>query len=141
MTHRMLRWLASQWWIPINTVGPCIGLTVFRWFRWKVELWYAPADYSTPEHTHEDSDGEFLVLHGRGRWIWRRPQLPWEDAPEVLMRQAYRLKGGFRWKWLTVKAGTPHGFERGETPMIWLCVEHWKPGVKVTSVATDFVLT
>lgn len=120
--------------------GPCIGLTVFRWFRWKLELWFAPAAYSPPEHTHEKSDGEFFVLFGRGRKIYRKADVPGYGGL-VTTKQEYELTGRTYFKWFSVRAGTPHGFSEGKTPMIWFCFETWKRGVKPTSVAEDFKLT
>lgn len=127
----------------IARYGPCIGITLFRFFRWKVELWYSPANYSTPEHTHENSDGEFLILYGSGRKIYRKPFTNSfrEDWCRCVTKQEYELTGRKYFKWFSVRAGTPHGFSCGATPMIWLCLEKWKPGKKVTSVATDFKLT
>ncbi len=46
-----------------------------------------------------------------------------------------------RFKTLSVRAGTPHAFKKGESAMIWICFETWRKGVPVTSVAEDFVLT
>lgn len=52
---------------------------------------------------------------------------------------AYRAHTPGVWgRWFSVRAGTPHSFGKGDSCMIWLCVERWKDGVKVTSVAEDF---
>ncbi len=123
--------------------GPCIGITLWRWGRFKVELWWAPADYATPEHTHENSDGEFLILFSRTRFIYRRMV---DSISTVDGRTHYRTEGYVvnvpPWRrTLSVRAGTPHAFHKGSSPMIWLCFERWKEGVPVTSVAEDFRLT
>lgn len=127
----------------IARYGPCICITIFRWFRWKLELCFSPADYSPPEHTHEESDGEFFVLYGRGREIWRITKDYCSPFPHVWypVRQQYNLTGRKYFKWFSVRAGTPHGFSKGATPMIWLCWEKWKVGTKVSSVVNDFKLT
>lgn len=117
----------------IARYGPCIGITIFRWFRWKVELWYAPANYSTPEHAHDDSSGEFTILFARNRRIWRRIG----ERIDSYVANVPAVWGRF----LSVRAGTPHGFDAGDSCMIWLCFETWRPGAKVTSVAKDFRLT
>lgn len=117
----------------IARYGPCVGLTLFKWGRTKVELWYAPASYAVPEHTHNDSDGEFTVLWSKNREIYR-----------VIdgKRQSYIATTPQIWgRWLSVRAGTPHAFGMGDSCMVWICVERWKPGVKVTSVANDLHLT
>lgn len=147
----------------IARYGPCICITIFRFLRWKLELCYAPADYSPPEHVHENSDGEFTILYSKNRRIYRKTHLIWPyafDGKPVKDKVAPPLPKHLRsllvsgdgdsyvattpdvWgKWLSVRAGTPHGFDNGDSCMIWLCFERWKPGVKVTSVADDFVLT
>lgn len=128
---------------PVARYGPCIGVTLFRWRRFKIELWYAPADFATPEHTHENSSSEFLILYARTRFIYRRTV---DFISTVDGKVRYRTEGyvvnvpPFR-RTLTVRAGTPHAFHRGESCMVWLCFERWKKNVPVTSVAEDFQLT
>lgn len=114
----------------LTRYGPCWGLTLWRWGRRKVELWYAPANYETPEHRHDLSDSEFTILWARDRVIYR-----------VIdgMVQSYRANTPGVWgRWLSVRAGTPHAFKAGATFMLWLVVQRWREGVKVTSVAEDF---
>lgn len=132
----VLGWLAKQRWAPVNSYGQCIGLTLWRLGRHKLELWWAPSNFSTPEHIHEHSDGEFFVIYGSGRKIWRRISMPGRNYVE-----GYDIADRKYWKWFSVRAGTPHAFSCGRTPMVWLCSETWKPGTKVTSVAEDFILS
>jgi hypothetical protein len=108
-------------------------ITLFRFLRWKVELGYAPADYSPPPHSHQNSSGEFTVLYARNRRIWRKVG----DRMDEYIANVPKVWG----KFLSVRAGTEHSFDKGESCMIWLCFETWKPGVKVSSVAVDFVPT
>lgn len=129
--EKFIKWLSRQWWAPINSYGPCVGLTLWRLGRHKLELWRAPSWYAPPTHSHSTVDGEFFVLYGQGREIWKRTEL---------CVVGYNITGRKYWKWYTVRAGDQHSFSRGTTCMIWLCWETWKPGVKVTSVAEDFVL-
>lgn len=129
----MIQWLSKQRWAPVNCYGPCVGLTLYKLGRHKLELWYAPATYSPPMHSHNNSDGEFFVLYGKGRAIWKYP------LGDCIAR-AYNISDRTYWKWWSVRAYEQHGFSKGATCMIWLCWEKWKPGTKVTSVAEDFVL-
>jgi hypothetical protein len=43
-------------------------------------------------------------------------------------------------KWLTVPAGVPHKFEKGDSFMLWLVVETWKPGYDMNLIS-DFRIT
>lgn len=114
----------------IARYGPCIGLTIFRWFRLKVELWWSPADYSPPPHSHNDSSGEFTILYSKNRRIWRKVG---DQVDEYIATTP-----GVWGKFLSVRAGTVHAFDKGDSCMIWLVFETWKPGIRVTSVADDF---
>lgn len=118
---------------PFARYGPCRGVTIFRLGRFKAELWFAPKWYAPPEHTHDNSDGEFTILWARNRPIYRVVNGH---------RQWYTARTPRDWgRFLSVRAGTPHAFLKGDSFMVWICFERWKPGVSVTSVATDFNLT
>lgn len=122
----------------------CKGITLFWFFRWKLELWYVPADYECKEHIHKDSDGEFFVVYGKNREIYRKESIVTRDVfkkTEIITRiDKYNISSRKFWKWLTVKANTPHGFSSGATPMVFLCWEKYRKDVKVTSPAIDFHL-
>lgn len=120
----------------IARYGPCVGITLFRWRRWKVELWYAPANYATPEHSHNESHGEFTILWARNRRIYRKVKTPQGERVDEYIASTPRFWG----KFLSVPMGVVHAFEKGDSCMVWICVETWKRGVTVTSVATDFHL-
>lgn len=132
----------------IHHKDSCWGITLFRFGRRKLELWFVPKNYACVEHTHKDSDGEFFVLYGKGRNIWRKlintkcdhfietgSQCPICRSP---FTQCYNITNRTYFRWLTVKANVIHGFSVGSTPMIFLCWETYREGVKVTSPALDF---
>jgi hypothetical protein len=112
--------------------GPCIGLTIFHWGRRKVELWWAPSDYSPPPHSHKNSSTEFTILWAKNRRIWRRVG----DRVDTYTANTPGVWG----KFLSVRAGVVHAFEKGDSCMIWLAFETWQRDAKVTSVAEDFHL-
>lgn len=137
---------------PLAWYGPCWCLTVFRWGRRKVELCYAPADYEPPEHVHPNSDGEFLILWAKNRLIYRKTKTyagPYGYLQSMCGNLLVCGDGDYytanvppwRFKTLSVRAGTPHAFKKGDSFMLWICFETWKKGAAVTSVAEDFVLT
>lgn len=128
----------------INRKDSCWGITLFRWFRWKLELWLVPSDYACVEHTHKDSDGEFFVLYGQEREIYRRilttksNDYSLEFPRYYYTTQQYNISTRKYFKWLTVRANTPHGFSRGQSPMVFLCFQTYRKGCRVTSPAIDF---
>lgn len=96
----------------------CIGITLFRWGRRKLELWFVLASYACVEHTHKDSDGEFFVLFGKDRFIWRKFQDYYKIGKSTYSRetqQMYNITERPYWKWYSVRADVPHGFGRGAT--------------------------
>ena len=117
--------------------GPCLGITVFRWRRFKVELWFAPADYAPPEHVHRYSSSEFLILFARRRRIFRRVETPKGLRTDQYVADTRKLPW-WKFRTLSVRYGVRHAFCKGASPMIWLAFETWKKGVKITSVAEDF---
>lgn len=119
-----------SWWGLVQRVGPCWGVTLFRWGRRKLELWLAPADYAVAEHTHEDSDSEITILYAKPRRIYRRVG----DRVDEYVASSRKYFG----RWFSVRAGVPHAFDKGESRMLFLNWQTYLPGRRVTSVATDF---
>lgn len=131
---------------PYHRYERCHCLTLYRFGRRKAELCYAPADYEPREHVHPNSDGEFLILWAKNRPIYRKviyDPNDWNTLGKTGARVDSYLANVPPWKFktLSVRAGVPHAFRAGDSCMIWLCFEKWKPGTKVTSVAEDLVLT
>lgn len=112
----------------ITRYKSCFGITVWKWNKFKIELWYAPANFSVEGHTHANSDGEFFVIYGFNRKIWKI-----KNGQEL----SYNISDRPYWNRLTVRHNEQHGFNRGSTPMIWLCFETWLNNVEPSSVAKD----
>lgn len=125
----------------VSTYGPCWCLHLYRFGRFQGELCYAPADYEPPEHVHPNSDGEFLILYAKNRFIYRKTHLN-KFGDKCLGDGDYYVANVPPWRLrtLSVRAGVPHAFKRGDSPMLWICFETWRKGTKVTSVAEDLVL-
>lgn len=117
----------------MNFKDSCFAFTLFKFGRYKVELWYAPHNYQTVEHTHNNSSGEFYVLYAKNRLIYRIVN---KEKQFYIVNFPQCLK-----KFLSVRAGVPHSFYRGDSCMVWICFEKWNKGSKVTSVGQDFTLT
>lgn len=132
----------------IHRKDSCWGITLFSWGQKKLELWLIPQDYQCIEHTHKDSYGEFFVLYGKGREIYRKTKIKCEmvtnssglrylEMPGQRLEK-YNISTRKYFKWLTVRANTPHGFSRGQSPMVFLCFQTYRKGCRVTSPAIDF---
>ena len=146
-------------WHPFTKVGKAIGITLWRWNRKKIELWYSPADYSPKEHAHDGCSGEFTILWAKNRRIYRKTKPVLESGATrdqfgnvsgiyskitgytIGPKDSYIANTPQVWgKWLTVPAGVPHKFDTGDSFMLWVVVETWKPGYDM-SLATDFRTT
>ena len=146
-----MKFLSKFW--PITRYEGALGITLWRWGRKKVELWFAKKDYSPKEHAHDGCDGEFMVLYSKNRRIYRKTK--WEAKSWKTIDGRYGITHELTigpkdcyiattpqvWgKWLTVPAGVPHKFDKGDSFMLWVVVETWKPGYDM-SLATDFRIT
>jgi len=114
----------------IHKVGPCWGITLWRWGNRKLELWYAPASYACVEHTHDDADSEITILYAKARRIYRRVG----DKVDAYIASSKQYRG----RWFSVRAGIPHAFEAGKSFMVFLNLQTYLKGKRVTSVAVDF---
>lgn len=115
----------------INRYGPCVGVTLFRFRRLNIELWYCPANYTIVEHKHPSMDIELVLLFGWTTFMRR------ERKSDV--QQCAAAKFPFHaCKKYTVPAGWFHSFSTGKVPLVFINVEKWKPNIKITSAAEDF---
>jgi len=98
----------------------CVGLTLFRWGRKKLEIWFCPRNEEIEPHRHEHIDSMIYLLAGRmhGR------------IAEV--RGLVEL-----WRGYPVPAGTVHTATT-DSPCIFANWETWIGDVPVTSAAEDF---
>lgn len=100
----------------------CIGIRLFRWKRWQLEIWFAPKGEVIERHVHRRIDSTIIMLAG-GMWgsIGERiGYVGWEDI-------------GRRFP-------IPHGVAHGATVnkfCLFANLEHWTHNV--TSAAEDFV--
>ena len=106
-----------------NRVFGCTGLPLFRWGRWRLELWVVPRGAEILDHTHSQLDAWLMLV--RGCMIWRRA-----DRCELMLG----ARGPIR-----VGRGVVHGAS-ARTFSLFLTLEHWVPGAEVTSAARDLQL-
>ena len=107
----------------------CRGITLFRWFRLNIELWYCPPNYSIRMHRHAHFDGEVLLLVA-SCWVRKYSS----KAPDTI-RESDSL-----FTWFSVPRNVVHWVDtKGSKwiPTIFINVEKWT--VKPTTAADDFV--
>lgn len=116
----------------INRYKQCVGITLFRWFRYKVELWFCPKGFKIKEHCHPSQDIELIFIKGSAVFHRRLLCTDTIDSKEVNWWDQF-IK-------FTVKSYHSHWFEVSDKMLVFLNIEKWHEGEKVTSAAKDFQL-
>jgi len=101
----------------------CVGIKLFRFNTWQLEIWVCPKNEVIPLHYHAHCDSR--IIHLFGEVTWR------------LVNKTKTLKW-FNIGWnRVVKSGVYHGATVHTRFGIFANLEHWK--TKPTSAGTDFV--
>lgn len=117
-----------------HSYGPCRGITLFSWGRLNIELWYAPRNYEIVEHKHSNEDIELMFLFGKSTFFRRKFKTMPEESVNVSFPRSL-------FKCMTVPAGYFHRFTVNRfSPLVFINIERWKPGVRITSASMDFQL-
>lgn len=104
----------------IHRHNRCLGLTLFRWGRRQVEIWFCPKGEIIERHSHAKIDSRIILMCGR-------------MFGDIGTRYGHPRK----FKSYLIPAGTGHG-AKVERRCIFLNIETWKPRASVTSAAIDF---
>jgi hypothetical protein len=102
-----------------------LGITLWRWEKFQVELWICPPNFSVGEHVHHEMDGEIVLLIGN---------------VNLCKRVNGEIKStGRHFKKLSVPRNTPHFFTQKSSrriPTVFINMERWV--TKPTSASVDF---
>lgn len=123
-----------------NFYGPCVGITLLKFKRRKIELFFCPKGYTIPKHSHNDEDIELAFLYGHATF-YRKLQY-WDgvkDTYTVIESREVNGFGSFK-RTFSIKAGTVHWFTVSTKMLIFLNYSKWLPGREVTSATKDFHL-
>jgi len=104
----------------MNHIFQCTGVQLFRFGRWRAELWLVPAGVDIPDHHHRHLNAWLLLIGGT--MTWRR------------FEKSRRLRAPA--PPFYVPAGTVHG-AMAHTRSSFITLEHWVRDAKVTSAAHD----
>jgi hypothetical protein len=108
--------------------GPCRILSFPSLFNWKIEIVWAPKDYTIDLHSHPSQDIELVILWGKDVLL-RRIRGADTDTHISKMPQSIFKK-------FSIRAGDLHDFSTGPSCFLFLNIEHWHS--KPTSAALDF---
>lgn len=121
----------------INRHEKCLGITLFRFKQFRLEIWFCPKGYSIEEHCHPSQDIELMYLYGEATFC-RRRILNWkfpENSP-IEMKIVRFPKDIFHR--FTVKHCDSHWFSVSEKMLIFLNFQKFLPGKSPISAAIDF---
>lgn len=119
----------------IKRYEKCWGLSFPAIGRWKLELWLCMPNYKIREHSHDNQDIKLMFLFGKYVRFHRTKvdELLGEAYLATFPRDLFKI--------FNIRAGDRHWFEVSNWPLIFLNIEHWKPGATITSAAVDLHLT
>lgn len=113
----------------INRHKNCIGIKLWKWNNFQIELWFCPKGFIIEKHSHNEQDIELTYLYGRA--IFHRQiegcAINSIDTSQANIGQTF-----------SIPAGTLHWFEVSDRPLVFINREYWK--TKPTSASIDFNL-
>ena len=110
------------------------AITLYRQEQLQVQLVLAPANFLIPEHTHPNVDSYETFIGGPIHFEK-------DGKPIIPKENIFALEDGTCSVFLRsskVPSSTPHGGPVGDSPASFLSIQHWKNGVKPTSVHEDW---
>jgi hypothetical protein len=126
--------------ILFNRHESCIGLTLFRLWRWNVELWYCPKGYRIKPHSHPNEHIELMFIYGRTTFYriikWTTHTVFGDVYGDHV--QHYKPKWYHVGRTFSVKPGIVHYFEVSDRPLIFINFATFTKGHKPTSASVDF---
>lgn len=123
-----------------NRYEKCIGLTLLRFWKWNVELWYCPSGYRIKPHSHPNEHIELMYVFGRTTFYrvinWTTPTAFGPFSGET--QQSYTPKWYHFGRRFTVRPGIVHWFEVSNKPLIFINFATFINGHRPTSASIDF---
>lgn len=116
-----------------RTYDSCKGVLLYKFGQYTAELWYCPAGYKIPEHSHPNEEIELMFLFGN-TVFYRRPSTAETE-------QSFIPKWKHIFCCFGVPAGWSHRFSVGRLPLLFINFAKWKAGIIPTSASVDFTIT
>lgn len=120
-----------------NRHEKCVGLTLWRFGRRNVEIWYCPRGYEIKPHSHPNERIELMYIFGKTTFFRRKPDYNfagyWLPQEESFKPKWYHI-----FRCFTVDYGQIHWFKVSNLPLIFINFSKFWQGYKPTSAAIDF---
>lgn len=111
----------------ISRYERALGIRLWRWGTFQIELWFAPAGYKIRPHSHPDEDIELVFLFGDAEFARQK----WMQRPELFHATFPRHFG----RRFSIAAGCVHWFTVSESMLVFVNIERWRR--TPTSAAED----
>ncbi len=125
---------------PIMVIDGILGLTLFRFNQYQVQLFLAGPDVVVPEHTHPNVASYEVALFGvelthKGKII-----VPMECAmtPQPMAPPWGNPVSVDYFRRLRVNTNDVHGCRTGPMGGSFMSLQEWRNGIKPTSVVADW---
>lgn len=116
----------------INRYGPCWGITLYRFFQYRAELWFIPKNYTIVEHRHPQESVELMFIFGRTEFYRRNIYTCAVDT----LATTWRCFG----RCFSVNSYHSHWFKTNSWPLVFINFQKFFPGIKPKSAAKDFLV-
>jgi quercetin dioxygenase-like cupin family protein len=107
----------------INTKYRCVGIKLWKWNSFQVELWLCPKNAEIKAHIHPSVDVKIAFLGGKMMFY------------KAFKERVMTIKNIF--KLFSIPRNTLHGARVLGSFGIFLSIERWKAGVTPNSVAIN----
>ena len=114
----------------INRHGPCFGITLYRWFNTRAEIWFIPKNYTINEHTHPNEDVELCFIAGRTDFCRRNLYTDKVESAVTTWRSLFTC--------FSVKHYHSHWFRTATYPLIFINFQTFIGNHTPVSAAVDF---
>lgn len=108
----------------------CVGLTLFRWRRWNVEIWYCPKGYEVKPHSHNHEHIELMYLFGKT--TFSRLNIDSQKSESFSPRWYHMFRR------FTVLPMQTHWFKVSSLPLVFINFATFLDGYQPTSASIDF---
>lgn len=115
-----------------NRYESCRGFTIFKFKKFRIEIWYCPAKYEIIEHRHPEEDIELIFIFGQT--VFSRRDI--NSGVIESLATSWKMFG----RKFSVKHYHSHWFKVGRLPLIFINVQRFFNDYDVKSAAQDFLV-
>lgn len=113
-----------------NRHEKCFGITLYRFGRYRAEIWFCAPLYNIVEHSHFEEDVELMHIYGDTKFTRRNL---WNGAIESVIPRMFQK--------FSVRHYHSHWFSVGKKWLVFINFQKFRKNYKPKSAAIDFNIT